>query len=170
MKTLILLRHAKSSWKDLSLRDFDRPLNKRGKRDAPFMAQKFKEKGYQPELILASPALRTKLTAEAFKQALGTTWAGSLKYESRIYEGHDHTLLELIKRQPDEVQTLLLVGHNPGLTNLSNFFSSKYIENVPTTGMAGFRLAIDHWQHLSAELASLIFFDFPKNYFPKQGS
>ena len=104
MKTLILLRHAKSSWKDLSLRDFDRPLNKRGKRDAPFMAQKFKEKGYQPELILASPALRTKLTAEAFKQALGTTWAGSLKYESRIYEGHDHTLLELIKRQPDEVQ------------------------------------------------------------------
>ncbi|OJJ20946.1 phosphohistidine phosphatase [marine bacterium AO1-C] len=170
MKTLILLRHAKSSWKDMSLADFDRPLNKRGKRDAPFMAQRFQEEGGNPDLILASPALRTKLTAEEFRQALGPTWTGKLEYQSEIYEAHYHTLLELIKLQSDDVQTLLLVGHNPGLTSLTNFFSSAYIENVPTTGIVGFELNIDQWRHLSAELASLIFFDFPKNYFPKQGS
>jgi len=170
MKTLILLRHAKSSWKDMSLADFDRPLNKRGLRDAPFMAQKFKEKQFVPDVMLVSPALRTKLTAEEFVQALGTTWSGKLEYLSQIYEAYDQTLLEIIKQQSNQAQTLLLVGHNPGLTSLANFFSSQYIENIPTTGIVGFELNIDRWQEISPELAHLIFFDFPKNYFPKRGS
>jgi len=151
----------------MSLADFDRPLNKRGLRDAPFMAKKFVEKQFIPEVMLVSPALRTKLTAEEFVQALGPTWEGKLLYQPQIYEAYYQTLLELIKQQPAQVQTLLLIGHNPGLTSLANFFSSQYIENVPTTGIVGFELNIRQWQDLSAEFARLVFFDFPKNYFPK---
>lgn len=167
MKTLILLRHAKSSWKDMSLADFDRPLNKRGLRDAPFMAQKFKEKQQTPDLILSSPALRTKLTTEEFTNALGEDFITKVFYQPQIYEAHYQTLLQLLRQQKNDHQTILLVGHNPGLTDLANFFSFEYIENIPTTGILLFNLAINSWKDISSETSKLVFFDFPKNYFPK---
>lgn len=173
MKTLILLRHAKSSWKDMSQDDFDRPLNKRGKRDAPLMAQKFKERELVPDLILSSPAVRTKLTTEEFVYGLGgggDEGGSILKYVSQIYEAHYQALLQLLRQQEDIYQSILLVGHNPGLTDLANYFSFEYIENIPTTGIICFDLPINQWRQINSESASLVYFDFPKNYFPKQES
>lgn len=164
MKTLTLLRHAKSSWKDLSLADFERPLNKRGKRDAPFMAQKFKEKGHIPDLMLSSPSLRTRLTVDAFVKVCPQT---RVEFEERIYEAHAQTLLKLIRKQSDDVDSLVLVGHNPGLTDLVNYFADTPIDNVPTTGTVQFSFAAMSWQQINAQMAQLVYFEYPKLYFPK---
>ncbi len=165
MKTLTILRHAKSSWKDLALADFERPLNKRGKRDAPFMAKKFQEKGHTPDLILSSPSTRTRLTVEAFSQALPTT---QVRFEEGIYEAHAQNLLKLIRKQASEIASLMLVGHNPGLTDLVNYFATDHIDNVPTTGLLQFELSAESWQQVDAQSAQLIYFEYPKLYFPKE--
>ncbi|WP_299458696.1 histidine phosphatase family protein [uncultured Microscilla sp.] len=165
MKTLTLLRHAKSSWKDLSLSDFERPLNKRGKRDAPFMAQKFKEKGAMPHLILSSPSVRTRLTVAAFVEVLPET---AVEFDQRIYEAHAQTLLRLIRQQSDKVTSLVLVGHNPGLTDLTNYFAPGPIDNVPTTGIVQFNFVATQWKQITAKEASLVYFEYPKLYFPKE--
>lgn len=165
MKTLTILRHAKSSWKDLSLADFERPLNKRGKRDAPFMAKKFQEKGHIPSLILSSPSTRTRLTVDAFVPMLPTT---QVRFEERIYEAHAQNLLKLIRKQTDEIASLMLVGHNPGLTDLVNYFAIDHIDNVPTTGLLQFEFSVTSWQQLNAQVANLVYFEYPKLYFPKE--
>lgn len=167
MKTLIVLRHAKSSWKDMSLADFDRPLNKRGHRDAPFMAQKFKERKIMPDLILSSPSNRTRLTLKEFTDILGDGIEEKIVYDQKLYLANCLTLLKLIRQQENTLDTLLLVGHNPGLTDLVNYFSHEYIDNIPTTGIVLFDFEIGHWQEINAQSAQLVFFDFPKNYFPK---
>lgn len=165
MKTLTLVRHAKSSWKDTSLADIDRPLNKRGQRDAPFMAQKFKEKGILPDLIVCSPALRTRLTATEFIQVLGNV---SVQYDEQVYEAYAQSLLLLIQSQANAQDSLMLIGHNPGLTNLANYFLANPIDNVPTTGIVQFSFEVSTWQLISPKTASLMFFDYPKRYFPKK--
>lgn len=167
MKTLIVLRHAKSSWKDMSLTDFDRPLNKRGRRDAPFMAQKFKERKIMPDLILSSPSNRTQLTLKEFTSVLGGGIEEKVVYDQRLYLANCLMLLKLIRQQENALDTLLFVGHNPGLTDLANYFSQEYIDNIPTTGIMQFDFEIGHWQEINPQSAQLVFFDFPKNYFPK---
>ena len=119
-KTLYIARHAKSSWDDASLSDFERPLNKRGKRDAPFMAEKLKELGVKPDLILSSPAQRAKTTAKHYHEALGS----KLEFDERIYEASLMSLIYLIQEQFEKVDSLMIVGHNPGLTMLNDRVSN----------------------------------------------
>ncbi len=155
-KTLYIARHAKSSWDDMSLSDFERPLNKRGKRDAPFMAALLKDKGIKPDLILSSPARRAKTTAKYYHEALG----GELRFDERIYEASAMSLLYLIQEAFEKVDTLMLVGHNPGLTALNNMLSNKSIYNIPTAGVVG----IIFKEEVALHKGKQLFFEYPKKY------
>ncbi|MGB0523229.1 MAG: SixA phosphatase family protein [Flammeovirgaceae bacterium] len=163
MKTIYLVRHAKSSWKNPNLRDFDRPLNKRGKRDAPFMGMKLKERGLMPDAIISSPAARAKKTAQTIAEKLGFPW-GEIEYLERVYDADEEDLLDIIRHQSNKAQTIMLFGHNPEFTWLSNELSKSYIENIPTTGMVRIDFEVDRWKEIAYGKGKLIFFDYPKNY------
>ena len=134
MKTVYLIRHAKSSWKDLSLRDIDRPLNKRGKRDAPFMGQLLKEQGVQPDALISSPANRAYTTACHFAKVFGIEKAAIIK-EAAIYEAWTKDILSIIQQQPLDRHTICLFGHNPTFTSVANLFTSDYIAMSPRVAL-----------------------------------
>ncbi len=164
MKIVYLIRHAKSSWKDMSLKDIDRPLNKRGKRDAPFMGNLLKEQGVMPDMLISSPANRAYTTACHFAEALGIPKAEIIQ-EPRIYEAWTADILEIIQQQPEDRQTIFLFGHNPTFTSFANSFTKNYIDNVPTCGIVRIDAEIDHWKAFSEQTAKVISFQFPKQHF-----
>ena len=161
MKKLYLIRHAKSSWKDLSLDDYQRPLNKRGKRDAPFMGELLKKKGISPDLILASPALRAKITAETIAEKLNAS--EKLMFNEDIYEASSSTLKSIITQVDDNCSTLFLVGHNPGLNMLAEYFV-EFDRNIPTSGILEIEFECARWRDVSAANATLLCFEYPKKY------
>ncbi len=152
MKTLFLLRHAKSSWDDARLSDFERPLNERGLQAAPLMGEVFKKNNFQVQMILSSPAKRAAQTAELFKK--GAQINGEIKFDDRIYEASPSRLLEIIAEQSDDLIAILLVGHNPGLENLIKFLTGK-IEAMPTAALAVINIEIDSWKNVNAANGNL---------------
>ena len=142
MRKLLILRHAKSSWDDTSLNDFDRPLNERGRRDIPLMATALASQGLKPELIVSSPAARAKLTAELFKQA--ARWEAPLKFDQRIYEASAGSLFSIVLELSDEITICVLVGHNPGVEGLVRLLSGS-IAFMPTAAVAVIEFDIDSW-------------------------
>lgn len=166
MKTLYLVRHAKSSWKDLKLDDFERPLNKRGKRDAPFMGQVLKEKGIQPDLIAASSAKRTRKTARIIAEQMGYP-EKNIVLKKQLYEATENALLKFIQQTDDSVNTLMLVGHNPELTGLSNLLCDYFIYNIPTAGVSCISFQVKSWEEVGPKIGNHVFFDYPKRYFRK---
>lgn len=163
MRQLILIRHAKSSWSDPTLDDFDRPLNKRGKRDAPFMAKLLFEKNIRPDLIISSPAKRTKLTALEFAEQFGIKNENIL-WDDNLYLASSSTLIKKLKQLDNHINTVFLVGHNPGLTELHNFLCKEEIDNIPTCGVVSLKTD-KNWSEISSEDFKLDFFEYPKKYF-----
>jgi phosphohistidine phosphatase len=161
MKTLYLLRHAKSSWNYPELDDFERPLNKRGRGDLPVMAKVIKHHGIKPDLIISSPALRASFTALNIIQMAGIP-ENLLSYDNLIYEASTSMLLNIIKGTSAKVNTLMIVGHNPGLTTLANYLSDKYVDNIPTCGLFALKIDIKQWQELYEKSATFLFFEYPK--------
>lgn len=162
MKTLFLIRHAKSSWAEPGLHDFDRPLNKRGHRDAPVMAQRLIDKDLIFDQILSSPANRAKTTAQYFAAAMELTEA-QLQFNKDIYEAWESNLVEIIQGVGSEVNRLALFGHNPTFTTFANKLCGASILNVPTCGIVAIDFNIDDWSKLYHAPGKLRFFDFPKN-------
>ncbi|MFA6629600.1 MAG: histidine phosphatase family protein [Sulfuricurvum sp.] len=163
MKTLYLIRHAKSDWSDESLSDFDRPLNKRGTKDAPLMGSKLSDKGIRPGLILSSPALRAKTTAKAFAEALSYP-SDSIHFEHELYACDVETILSLIRGVSADIDTLFVFGHNPEFTECANLITGENIDNIPTCGVVEMRLKNDSWESIGKNSAELRSFDFPKRY------
>ena len=164
MKSLYFIRHAKSSWDDSSLADIDRPLNKRGMRDAPFMAQLLKGKGVQPDLIISSPANRAFITASHFAKALDIA-VDDIQVEERIYEAWPDDVMEIVRALPKKHRTVLVFGHNPTFTSIANLFAEDYIVNVPTCGIVHLESSASEWKLLSDANTQLEAFHFPKQYF-----
>lgn len=163
MKTLVLVRHAKSSWKHTDLRDLDRPLNKRGKHDAPLMAAVFAEREIPVDLIICSPAKRTRKTAKRFCKQLEYAWT-DVVIDKRIYEAPAAAILEVIRGIDDAVAAAMVFGHNPGFTEVANQFSPDPVHNVPTTGIVTMSFDTMHWHRLP-ELSPVAFdLDCPKNH------
>lgn len=161
MKNLTLLRHAKSSWKDPDLDDFDRPLNGRGQRDAPMMARRLAGRIFEPDLVLGSPALRIRQTLEVFVQELNIDPAIVI-FDERIYLAEVEDLIDLVRGIPDDRCRVLLVGHNPGLTELANYLTGDELENLPTCALYGTELPVSAWGRLEQEVGKLLFYDYPK--------
>ncbi|CAN5577424.1 histidine phosphatase family protein [soil metagenome] len=163
MKTLYLLRHAKSSWEEVHLKDFDRPLNKRGRNDAPLMGKVLADKNIKPQLIISSPAVRALTTAIIVAKELQYPQDNIIR-EKRAYLAHPHELLNIIQKTPQDINELMLVSHNEGITELANLLSPNQIENIPTAGIVSLSFNCASWLEINKKNAKLNLFDFPKNY------
>ena len=152
MKTLYLLRHAKSSWETSGLADFDRPLNDRGKATAPFVGQLMRSNEFIPELVLSSPAIRARETARLVKEAAGL--AAEVEHKERIYEASPRTLLNIAASIDDRFASAMIVGHNPGMEGFVRLLTGKQ-EDMPTAALAVIDLDILGWEQLSAASGTL---------------
>jgi phosphohistidine phosphatase len=166
MKRLFIIRHAKSSWSNPSLPDHKRPLNKRGLRDAPFMAKVLEKTGVSPDLILSSPAKRAYTTACYFAAALGIP-EKDIRKESRIYDSFPSDMVDIIQELPSEIETILVFGHNPTFTSFANKYADKHIFNMPTCSIAHVEGNVENWKDFSPGTANLVAFHYPKQYFTK---
>jgi phosphohistidine phosphatase len=166
MKKLYIIRHAKSSWDDVELSDFDRPLNNRGKKDAPRMAKRLKEKKVTPDVMITSPAKRAFDTCKNFAKVLDFK-KDKIKTEKELYHAGEDQILKVIKtlkdHDRDDEEVILLFGHNPGLTEFANSLLNIRIDNIPTCGVVGATLNIKKWSDANFGCGSLEFFDFPKS-------
>lgn len=160
MKTLLLLRHAKSSWQDAGLRDFDRPLNKRGMKAVPLVGKFMREREVKPDLIVSSPALRARTTAALVAE--GGELQAELRYDERIYEADLDALLKVVAQFDEEAEMILLVGHNPGLQELLRFLTGEEKE-FPTAALAYISLTLDEWSEAAERSGRLQWLVTPKS-------
>ncbi|MBL7963337.1 MAG: histidine phosphatase family protein [Flavobacteriales bacterium] len=163
MKTLYLCRHAKSDRSVPTLDDFDRPLNTRGERNAPFMARVFKERGEPVDLLVSSPANRAITTARAFAQAMDIAEKDILQDRS-IYLADHRVLLHVVNVLPPTADRVMLFGHNPGFTELVEYLSSEDIGNLPTCGIVRIDFPVKEWAAVTRDLGTLVWFDHPKRH------
>ncbi len=159
MKMLLLLRHAKSDWDDVSLRDIERPLAKRGRRDAPRMGQALKARRLTVDYVLCSPATRAMQTMELFTKAAEVE--ASLQYEAQIYDASVPELMKVVRAIPNEYANVLMVGHNPGFESLLGRLTKLY-HPMPTAALACLELPVNHWQEVEDEAGKLLWFLTPK--------
>ena len=163
MKRLILLRHAKSSWADDGLPDSERPLSGRGERDAPRMGARLSGRLIRPNLMLSSPALRARRTATLVARALDYPNDG-IRIDARLYLATPLEILAVVAEQADAVDHLLVVGHNPGLTELTNLLLPDLgLANLPTAATVVVDCATEHWAELRNAQRRLVYYDYPKN-------
>jgi phosphohistidine phosphatase len=163
MKQLLIVRHAKSDRNDPALRDFDRPLNERGQKNAVEMAKRLVKQDLIPKEIVSSPALRALATANLFADTFKTAPSKIKKVDS-IYEASATTLLQVINNFNDDDDFIALFGHNPGVSEVAFLLTDNAgLDNLPTTGMALIEFPFEHWNMVSRGTGKLLLFDFPKN-------
>jgi phosphohistidine phosphatase len=163
MKTVYLCRHAKSSWDNPALDDFDRPLNKRGMRDAPFMGDILRKKVAPPDLIYSSPAKRAISTAVQIADAFDIE-ENKIIQKQIIYDAVVSDLVKIINNTEDNLDIIMMFGHNPTFTMTSNYLSDKYIDNIPTCGFVQIDFDFDSWSLINGNAGRLILFEYPKKY------
>lgn len=163
MKTLTILRHAKSSWDDSSLPDHDRPLNARGKRDAPIMAERLRHAGIRPSLILSSSAVRAWSTAKKVAQEISYP-AEFLQRDEALYHAGLSRLLQILNEQDEGFNSILLIGHNPGLTDFANYLVPDLTDNLPTCGFVSVIVKNDTWDFHTVDDVELVAYDYPKKH------
>lgn len=166
MKTLYILRHAKSSWDTPALADFDRPLNARGLKAAAFMGEFIHQNGFLPDVVCASPALRARETASLIHDNAGLTAA--VMFDERIYEASAQTLRIVVAGLPDNAASAMIIGHNPGLEQIVRFLTGR-IESMPTAALAVIDLDIAAWQDVSEKCGALRVLIRPKQEMKTDG-
>lgn len=160
-RNLTLVRHAKSSWDDTSLQDFERPLNKRGFENAPMMGKRLVAGDCKVDTIISSPARRAVTTAGMIAAEIGFDNNKILQNPS-MYAAGLNTLVEVITGIDDDFQHAMLVGHNPGFTQLCNYLCEARIDNMPTCGIARIEFDADTWKTVSRQSGYLADFDYPR--------
>ena len=161
-RRLTLIRHAKSSWKNPNLRDRERPLNKRGKRDAADMGMRLRDRGVNPDLIICSPAKRALETAKAIAREISYQ-NDRIAVEDTIYEAEAYGILKLIKGLDDSHNEVMLIGHNPAFSELAASLGNEPVGNMPTCSVFCIDFRSDTWRTISKEEGRLVFYDYPKN-------
>lgn len=163
LKNLFLIRHAKSSWKDPDQSDINRPLNNRGLKDAPFMANMLFEKENHVDLIVSSPAKRAFTTARFFANAFDYP-IEKIEQEVKIYHAFPADILDIIREFPTTAYKVFIFGHNPTFTMLANMFAPSPIANVPTCGIIKIEANISSWKNFNTYSSVLSAFYFPKQF------
>ena len=161
MKTLTLVRHAKSSWKAKVPSDRERPLNKRGERDAPIMAARIVDAGIRPSLIISSPAVRAWTMATVVARQIGYT-VEFLQREDDLYLASLNDLIDVVATQDTRFESIMIVGHNPGLTDFANYLSPNLTSNLPTAGVVSVSIDRDDWSLYERPATKLTLYDYPK--------
>jgi phosphohistidine phosphatase len=162
MKTVLLIRHAKSSWGDLSLPDFERPLNERGKTDAPKMAKRIFNREIKIDTFISSPAKRAKKTAEIFAERYGVKKADIL-FIQELYHAADAAFFDAISKAPGKSTSVAIFSHNPGITDFVNRLTETRIDNMPTCSIFAVKADIKNWSEFERAEKEFYFFDFPKS-------
>jgi len=162
MKTLLIIRHAKSSWEQSILNDMDRPLNDRGKRDAPAMAQRLIRSGVLIDAFVSSPAKRARSTAEFFIREYGRPEKDIL-FIPELYHAQVQTFKEVVSRLNDKYDSAALFSHNPGITAFVNTLTSVRVDNMPTCGIFVVTCPVDKWSEFLTGGILFASFDYPKN-------
>ena len=161
-RLLVLVRHAKSSWDQEGLADFDRPLNHRGEKNAPEMGKRLAESGFTVDKIISSPATRAMTTAKQIAEQVDYE-PNQIVENPDIYEAGLKKLINVVTSLNSEDKSVMLVGHNPGFTYLCNYLCDARIDNMPTCSIAKIRFEKEHWDKITEHSGVLIDFDFPKN-------
>lgn len=162
MKTLFIIRHAKSSWDDPSQSDFDRPLNDRGKKDAPKMAERLKEKKFNIDIFISSPAKRAKKTATHFIEEFGGKEKDIVLMDN-LYEASPNAFFNAVSAINDKYQSAAIFSHNPGITEFVNMLTDHLVPNMPTCGIFGVKVLGNTWAEFKDSKKELLLFDYPKN-------
>lgn len=163
MKILYVIRHAKSSWEEKDIADFDRPLNDRGERDAPFMGNLLRKINVTFDLVISSPAKRAYDTAKIICEKVGYK-IDSIELKRELYLADVKDILEIIKNVDNKFETVAIFGHNPGFTDFVNYICDENIDNVPTCGIVKIELFVDSWKSLGKGLGKIRMFEYPKKY------
>ncbi len=163
MKEICLVRHAKSSWKYPALDDFERPLNKRGRKNAALMGQVIRRLRFSADLMITSPASRAAMTARTLAFEINYPLE-SIQYLATVYESNETDLLHFIRELDDNLQTVMLIGHNPTITGLANSLGNFPISNIPTCGICCLALSINSWSEIKKKTGQLKYFEYPKKH------
>ena len=163
LRNICFVRHAKSSWDEPHLADIERPLNKRGERDAPFMATKMVELQITPDLIVTSPAIRARTTARIFADA-AELHSKNFIIEDMLYGADVSGIVKLVQEVDDDVRSIFVFGHNPTMTIMANCFAGVDIDNVPTCGVLQAKTMVSSWKDWSPEVSAFVGFYYPKQY------
>lgn len=161
MKTLYILRHAKSSWDSPDLDDFQRPLNDRGEKDAPRMGKRLRKENISPDLICSSPATRALTTAQLVAEELGYK-TKAIHEEPKLYHAGGDTILDVVRGFDDKHNAIMIVGHNPGMTEFANDLLNEEIDNIPTAGFVAAKLNIDQWKEARWGCGEMELYEYPK--------
>ncbi len=165
MKTLILVRHAKSSWDVPGLSDYERPLNERGKKDAPEMAKRLKDRGVQIDQIVTSPAKRAKRTARYFADAFNIDKDDILNIED-LYGAMPESFARTVASLQDKYNTIAIFSHNPGISDYAASLSNVRVDDMPTCAVFAVQAGVDNWMQFGDAEKKFLFFDYPKNPLP----
>lgn len=161
MKRLYIVRHAKSSWKQPGLSDFERPLNPRGRKAAPEMGKRLKKRRVMPDRVFTSPAVRAAATARAVCEKLGYR-EDRIAEDERIYDADVGTLLDVVRATADDAASLMIFGHNPGSTELAELLTGEAIGNLPTCAVYAVDVGVDAWAEVGPGAGTCAFYDYPK--------
>jgi len=161
MKTLLIIRHAKSSWDDASMSDFDRPLNDRGKRDAPDMAHRLAKAGIEIDRFVSSPAKRARQTAELFAHEFDVK-GKDIRFVPELYHAAPSVFESVVDSLDDKDDTVAIFSHNPGITAFVNSLTSARLDNMPTCAVFAAKCDTQHWKDFRSAGPQFGFFDYPK--------
>ncbi|MGN6421035.1 MAG: SixA phosphatase family protein [Pseudobacter sp.] len=161
-RSVIIVRHAKSSWSDISQPDFERPLNDRGKVDAPAMARRLLEKQVRIDAFITSPAKRAKKTATLFAEVYGKDKDHLIQVPS-LYHAEPVDFFRAIAGAPDEAATIALFSHNPGITAFVNMLTHVNVDDMPTCAVYAINCQLEHWKDFEQAHKEFWFFDYPKS-------
>ncbi len=162
MKTLLLIRHAKSSWDHLLQDDFERPLNERGKADAPMMAERLLARKVSIDAFISSPAKRARKTCSVFLKACKKE-EGEMILKPELYLASADTISQVVSGLEDRLNAVALFSHNPGITEFANLLTEVHVDNMPTCSVYAVKAAINHWSEFGKAAKTFWFFDYPKN-------
>lgn len=161
MKTLFIIRHAKSDQSFFG-NDFERPLNERGRSDAPVMAKRLLDKGFTPDAFISSPAIRAKQTAESFAEIFKKT-SDDINFISALYQAPQGGFYEVVAGLPDDLSSVAVFSHNPGITFFANSLSAGItIDNMPTCAIFAVSADVIHWAGFNKAKKKVLFFDYPR--------
>ena len=164
MKSVLFIRHAKSSWDDASVSDFDRSLNERGKKDAPEMVRHLINKKIPLDSFISSPAKRARKTAEFFVAAYGFP-KNALDLKAELYLPSTEVFYDVIEKTADQFHHLAICSHNPAITNFANLLTDEIkVDNIPTCGIFAIKININQWQDFRKAPKQFWFFDYPGNH------
>lgn len=163
MKKIYLIRHAKSSWKDETLDDFERPLNGRGKRDVVFMGKRLKLFDVMPDLIYTSPAKRALKTAKELAKELECDKKRIISADT-LYEGSYESYLDLIHSADDKHASIFIIAHNPTITEVGERLSGAILSNIPTCAIVCISFDVQSFKEITEESGHILFFDYPKKH------